>query len=168
MSHSDIYSCKTVWMVLEDVQKREIADLTVPIDFTIIQIDSKMKLADLWYNVVADAFGNSLSLTKDEFEAKYIKESQIHIDAVYFAQHIVSGEYAACCCACRDNTNTGIGRLHWLATRKSFQGRGLGRLLALKCIHHHKCNKLNKVQLKTESFRSIAMDLYFSLGFVAA
>jgi mycothiol synthase len=59
----------------------------------------------------------------------------------------------------------GSGYLHWVGTHPGHTGRGLGRLVSLRCLHHFREIGCRDSVLETDDFRLPAIRLYLRLGY---
>ena len=60
----------------------------------------------------------------------------------------------------------GSGYVHWVGADPAHQGKGLGRLVSLRLLHHFRAAGLRDAVLETNGFRLPAVRTYLRLGFV--
>lgn len=60
----------------------------------------------------------------------------------------------------------GSGYIHWVGADPAHQGKGLGRLVSLRVLHHFRAAGLRDAVLETNDFRLPAVRAYLRLGFV--
>jgi len=60
----------------------------------------------------------------------------------------------------------GSGYVHWVGADPAHQGKGLGRLVSLRLLHHFRAAGLRDAVLETNDFRLPAVRTYLRLGFV--
>eukprot|EP00041_Stephanoeca_diplocostata_P007361 m.103138 g.103138 ORF g.103138 m.103138 type:complete len:179 (+) comp16839_c0_seq2:229-765(+) len=117
-----------------------------------------------WLEVIHDAFGDFCAhFTRETFSEKFLEKEQFDPSGLFFVLHndICVGTVMAW----RDTLNDSIGRLHYLAVRRSHRGCGLGHFLIESVAAYFAANGTSLLYLTTESFRENAIGLYQKHGF---
>jgi len=117
-----------------------------------------------WIEIVRKAFGDFVSdWSAERFVERYASSPLFKEDGFFFIRH---GErYVATVFAWQDESDTCVGRLHWLAVLPEYQRCGLGTALTLCVLMFHKDQGKMSVSLITEVYRNAAIKLYKDIGF---
>lgn len=111
-------------------------------------------------------------ITDKAFRDSYGHDETLLAERVYFAVDEATGEDIGTVTAWTEETPSknhpgleGRGRVHWLATLPTYQGRGIGKALFLYCLHRLRDVGHRESFLVTSSGRTAAVALYKKYGF---
>ncbi len=111
--------------------------------------------ADKLSNITKDLFASQFGSDQEELSARqfYLCHSRevIGTASAWYGEHYKDGSYS---------------RVHWVAIRPSYQGRGLSKPLLSEVLHALARLGHNKAYLTTSRLRPVAIGLYRSFGFV--
>jgi len=116
-----------------------------------------------WEQIIAEAFtdgqARSFRIMRDD--------PAFAPQRVHFVEHIEDGSLVATAAGySRAQFPDDWGYLHYVGTRPSFGGRGLGKSVSLAALRQLRDEGKKIVVLHTDDFRHPALRIYTSLGFV--
>lgn len=109
----------------------------------------------------------SEELAEKSFTEQFSNRQADLEERMFLARDAV-GNIAATCTAWHDDLGVGpVSFLHWLATHPDHQGKGLARMLMIRCLSYFQEHGERPIYLHTSPQSRLAIPLYLSLGFYA-
>jgi mycothiol synthase len=115
-----------------------------------------------WVHIMNNSLGNKYAL--DSFRNSISTRPQFRPEILYFVTH--GGAAVGSACAWRHAiSERRVGYVHMVGVVPEHRGKGLGRLVTLRTLHHFKEDGFDLAVLNTDDFRLAAIKSYLGLGF---